>query len=142
MTTQQGPVSPLDPDLHLSQSSATPELILTADFIKTSNCFPAACGLWCLNPVQLLLPPRNGNNLPCISGSHLLNSASCDRGSMDFKRAGSCKGTSSSGYSLIVRADGRKSQNGNGRQITVGWFCCHPGNNNNKKSYLKLLIPD
>lgn len=72
----------------------------------------------------------------------MLNSASCDTVNMDFKSAGSCKGTSSSGYSLT----GTEQMGGSlipewKQEADYSRMVLLPPRQQ-KESYLKLLLPD
>lgn len=71
----------------------------------------------------------------------MLNSASCDTINMDFKSAGSCKGTTSSGYSLT----GTDQMGGRHTRMETGadysrMVLLPP--RQQKENYLKLLLPD
>lgn len=73
----------------------------------------------------------------------LLNSASCDTVNMDFKGAGSCEGTSSSGYSLVGTDQMAgslipewKQEPDYSRMVVL------PPRQQKRRSYLELLIPD
>lgn len=72
----------------------------------------------------------------------MLNSASCDTVNMDFKSAGSCKGTSNSGYSLT----GTDQMGGSllpewKQEADYSRMVLLPPRQP-KESYLKLLLPD